>query len=339
MASTQRLASPLKAALLCLTLLATTLAFAADPSPSLSPALSQAKNAVLQGQADEATTLLRSILNTQPTNAAAHQLMCRVLYAEDLPDPAVQECELAVSNARANSENHLWLGRAYGSKATHSSPFAAVGLARKVREEFEASFQLDPKSSHAASDLGEFYINAPGFAGGGGDKAQALIARLEPQCPACAQRLRAMLAEKKNDDASAEADFKSVTTMVKTPASFIDLAAFYQRHDKPDQAVAAIQAALAGSPKDAVLVDAASILTSVHRSPELAERLLRDYLASPAKSDEAPAFKAHFQLGALLAKDGDHAGAQLQYTDALNLASSYAPARKALKRPWIAHAP
>jgi tetratricopeptide (TPR) repeat protein len=337
MACAQRLASPLKTVLLCLTLLTTALAFAADPSPS--PALSQAKKAVLQGEADEATTLLRSILNTQPTNAAAHQLMCRVLYAQELPDPAVHECELAVSNAQANGENHLWLGRAYGMKATHAGPFTALGLAKKVRDEFEASFQLDPKSFHAASDLGEFYINAPGIAGGGSDKAQALIARLQPQSPAFAQRLRAMLEEKNKDNASAETDFKGVTAIVKTPASFIDLAAFYQRHDKPDQAVAAIRSALAGSPKDAVLVDAASILTSVHRSPELAERLLRDYLASPAKTDEAPAFKAHFQLGTLLAQQGDDAGAQAEYTAALALASSYAPARKALKRPWIAHAP
>ena len=52
--------------------------------------------------------------------------------------------------------------------------------------------------------------------------------------------------------------------------------------------------------KDAVLVDAASILTTAHRSPELAERLLRDYLSSPSKSDGAPAFKVHVQLGDLL---------------------------------------
>jgi tetratricopeptide (TPR) repeat protein len=292
----------------------------------------------MHGEADEATTLLRSILDTQPTNAVAHQLMCRVLYAEELPDPAVHECELAVSNAPASSESHLWLGRAYGMKATHASPFTALGLARKVRDEFEASFQLDPKSLHAASDLGEFYINAPGMVGGGSDKAQTLIVRLQPQSPACAQRLRAMLEEKKKDNAAAETDFRGVTAMVKTPASFIDLAGFYQRHDMPDQAVAAIQSALAGSPKDAVLVDAASILASVHRSPELAVRLLRDYLASPAKTDEAPAFKAHFQLGTLLAQQGDDAGAQAEYTAALALASSYAPARKALKRPWIAHA-
>ncbi len=48
------------------------------------------------------------------------------------------------------------------------------------------------------------------------------------------------------------------------------------------------------------LVDAASILTDMHRQLDLAERLLRDYLASPAKSEDAPAFKVHEQLGDLL---------------------------------------
>jgi uncharacterized protein HemY len=71
-----------------------------------------------------------------------------------------------------------------------------------------------------------------------------------------------------------------------------------------------------------VLVDAATILTEAHRAPDLAERCLRDYLASHAKSDEAPAFKVHLQLSRLLAARGDSKDA----TRELEAAAALAPA-------------
>ena len=79
------------------------------------------------------------------------------------------------------------------------------------------------------------------------------------------------------------------------------------------------------------LVDAASILTEARTSPELAENLLRTYLASSGKTDDAPAFKVHVQLGGLLAHRGDTVGAHREYAAALALASNYAPARKAMQ--------
>jgi hypothetical protein len=83
--------------------------------------------------------------------------------------------------------------------------------------------------------------------------------------------------------------------------------------------------------KGPCFVDAASILTDAHRSPELAETLLRAYLSSSAKTDDAPAFKVHVQLGDLLAHQGNPAAAHREYVVALTLASNYAPARKAMQ--------
>jgi Flp pilus assembly protein TadD len=72
-------------------------------------------------------------------------------------------------------------------------------------------------------------------------------------------------------------------------------------------------------------------LSAAHLAPQLAESLLREYLSSPAKSDDAPAFKVHLQLGDLLAERGDSAGAHLEYATALALAPNYAPAQKAMQ--------
>jgi tetratricopeptide (TPR) repeat protein len=292
----------------------------------------QANTLLQQGRVDEATARLHDVLASQPGDAEAHQLLCRVFYAQNMADNAIHECELAVANAPSSSDNQMWLARAYGFKASHANPFAALNLAIKVRTAFEHAVELDPENIHAMSDLGQYYIAAPSLIGGGLDKAQALAARMQPHFPSQAHRLLALIAEKKKDTAAAEAEFTSAVTIGKTPEAYIDLGLFYQRHNQPEKMLNALQSAIAADHrKGPALVDAASILTDTHRSPELAESLLRDYLASPAKSDDAPAFKVHVQLGELLAQHGDSAGAHREFAAALTLASNYAPARKAMQ--------
>jgi tetratricopeptide (TPR) repeat protein len=294
--------------------------------------VTQANALLQQGRVDEATVRLREILAAQPSDAQAHQLLCRIYYAQNMADNAIQECQLAASSDPAGSDNQMWLGRAYGFKASHANPLSALSLAVKVRVAFERAVQLDPENIHAMNDLGEFYVEAPGLIGGGLDKAQALAARMQPHFPSQAHRLLALIAEKKKEDAIAEAEFSNAVAAGKTPEAYIDLGHFYERHHQPDKMIDALQSGIATDRrKGPSLVDAASVLTDAHRSPELAEALLRTYLSSSAKTDDAPAFKVHVQLGDLLAYRGDPAAAHREYAAALALASNYVPARKAMQ--------
>jgi tetratricopeptide (TPR) repeat protein len=294
--------------------------------------LTQANTLFQQGRVDEATASLHEVLAAQPGDAEAHQLLCRIYYAQEIGDKAIHECELAVADAPASSDNQMWLGRAYGFKASHANPIAALSLAIKVRTAFERAVQLDPENIHAMNDLGEFYVAAPSLIGGGLDKARTLAARMQPHFPAQAHRLLALVAEKKKEDALAETEFSNAVAAGKTPEAYIDLGQFYQRHHQPGKMLEALQSGVsADRRKGPALVDAASILTEAHNSPELAENLLRTYLSSSAKTDEAPAFKVHMQLGELLAQRGDPAGAHREYAAALALAPNYAPARKAIQ--------
>jgi tetratricopeptide (TPR) repeat protein len=292
----------------------------------------QADALLQQGRVDEATASLRQILALQPGDAQAHQLLCRIFYAQEMADQAIHECELAVASAPSSSDDQMWLGRAYGLKASHASPFTALGLAIKVRIAFERAVQLDPENIHAMSDLGEYYVAAPSLIGGGLDKAEALAAQMKPHFPSRAHRLLALIAEKKKENTIAEAEFSNAVSSGRTPEAYIDLGHFYQRHNQPDKMVNALQAGInIDHRKGPSLVDAASILTDAHLSPELAETLLRTYLSSSSKTDDAPAFKVHIQLGELLAQRGDSTAAHREYAAALALASNYAPARKAMQ--------
>jgi len=287
-----------------------------------------AYHALQEGRSDEAATLLRATLAANPADALAHQLLCRVFYAQDVADEAIRECELAVSRAGAASDlasdNNLWLGRAYGMKARRAGPVAGFTLARKVEASFARAVELNPGNVAAINDLGEYYVAAPFIIGGGPDRARALAARIMPRFPGAAHRLLARLADSDNNLATAESEFKQAVAAERSPGAWIDLAQFYQTHARPDDALAAVKSALAADRTHGPdLVDAASILTKARRAPELAERCLRDYLSSHAKSDAAPAFKVHLQLSRLLAARGDNPGAEREVAAAAALAPAF----------------
>ena len=312
-------------------LLAFPLLFALNAQP-LWADLTQANALLQQGRVDEAAASLRPVLAAQPTDSRSHQILCRIDYSQDLIEAAVRECEQAVAADPDNSDNQLWLARAYGIKASRANPLFALRLAKKVHTGFERAVQLDPENIPALSDLGEYYVAAPPIVGGGIEKAQALAASMMPRFPAQAHRLLALISEKQKDNATAEAEFRAAVAAGHSPEAYIDLGNFYQRHDQPGKMLEALNAGIAADHrKDAALVDAASILTAAHTESQLAEDLLRSYLSSPAKSDDAPAFKVHLQLGELLAQNGNPAAAHREFAAALALASNYVPARKAMQ--------
>ncbi len=301
------------------------------PAPLLGDT-AQAFASLQHGRVAEAEGSLRATLSESPRDASAHQLLCRVFYAQDQAERAVPECEAAVSDAPDDTQNQLWLGRAYGLKARHASPFAAFALARKVHVAFERALEVSPANAAAVNDLGEFYVAAPSIVGGGIDRAKSLAGAVQGRFPAGAHRIRGYIAVKQKDIRSAETEFLAEVAAVKTPAAYLDLALFYQQIARPEQAEAALRMGVgADASRGAALVDAASILIEMKRAPEFAEQCLRAYLASPAQTDAAPVFKVHLQLGQLLARRGDLRGARQEYAACLALAPHFVPAQQAAK--------
>ncbi len=291
-------------------------------------------NLFINGQADAAVRSLRSSLNSNPSDAQQHNLLCRVQYAEERWDAAVSECERAASLDPNNAIYQLWLGRAYGEKAEHSSWLTAIGLAKKTRIAFEKSVQLDPHNIEAHSDLSEYYIEAPGFLGGGTDKAAAQANIVEKIEPATAHWIRARIAEHQNRNSDAEAEYKRALALdMNSPRRLFDLASFYRRANRIEELEATLQkSAQLNIKNDSTLVDSAALLLRVGRNLPLAATLLRRYIEQGTKSEDAPLFQAQHLLGQILEKSGDVQGAKLAYLAARSEASEFAPPNAALKR-------
>ncbi len=277
------------------------------------------------GHANDAILSLQKILAANPQDALAHNLLCRVYDQEQRWTEAVKECQTAVQMQPGNSEFHLWLGRSIGQQAQRASLLTAPGLAKKVHAEFQTAVQLDPRNVAALCDLGKFFVDAPGFLGGGLDKAQAIARQLQPLNAEKYHWMLATIASKEDDPATAERELKLAVAQAKAPAlAWMDMAAFYARRKNFPAMEQAIRNGMAADTNnDSALVDGASILIRRKQNLPLAEQLLRRYLASAHLSEEAPAFQVHALLGKLLARQGKTMAAQQEFAAAKALASVY----------------
>jgi tetratricopeptide (TPR) repeat protein len=292
-----------------------------------------AERALMQGQIDEAVARAQRLAAADLKDGQAYLLLCRSFYAEAHAEEAIEACTRATQALPDSSEAQDWLGRSLGMKAERAGPIAGLSLALKVRAAFESAVALDPGNAEAINDLGEFYIDAPMIIGGGLDKSAALANQALGKRPQAAHRILAMTAEKRKDYDTAEREFRAAVAVANRADAWNDLGAFYRRRGEYDKAVEALKQGLAvNRAKDASLVDAASLLDEMHREPKLTEKALRDYLGSGVKSDNAPAIKVHVMLGKLLEREGDKAGAKIEFETALQMAAGYALAKQALQQ-------
>jgi tetratricopeptide (TPR) repeat protein len=286
------------------------------------------------GRVDDAIAALHGQISSSPNDPVAHNLLCRAYFTLGDWDRGISSCERAVSLAPENSQYHLWLGRLYGEKADKAGMFSAARLAGKVRDQFEAAVRLSPNSVDARSDLAEFYLEAPGIVGGGRDKAEQQANSLLALDPARAHWVNARIAEKKKDPVKAESEYRAAIEASHGSASaWLNLGLFYRHRERSDEMVEALgHVRAARLDRSDALVDAAEILIHAQRNIPEAVALLRTYLNSNSKVEQAPVFKVHYLLGAAAEKLGDKQNAEEEYHAALDLAKEFQPARQALER-------
>jgi tetratricopeptide (TPR) repeat protein len=285
-----------------------------------------------RGHADEAIRALTQQVSGV-SSAESYHLLCRAYYAVQDYDNAIKSGERAVQLNPNNANYHLWLGRAYGSKAEQAGALSAFSLARKTVASFEKSVQLNPSDWHARRDLAEYYVEAPAIVGGGKDKARKL-ADTTANDPATAAWIRAILAMQDKQAGEAEQQFRAaIAASGNSGAMWLELARFYKQQQRWADFDKAMQQALNSQKKSPTdLFDAGEMLVKANRDLPLAVQSLRKYLESGHTDEYGPAFKAHFLIGQGLEKQGKSGEAQGEYRTALSLASSYRPAQDALHK-------
>ncbi|MCS7044475.1 MAG: tetratricopeptide repeat protein [Bryobacteraceae bacterium] len=195
-----------------------------------------------------------------------------------------------LAEARPNDADvWLWLGRAWGRRAETSNVLVAPSYASKSRQCFEKAVQLNPRNAEALNDLFSYYLEAPGFLGGGMEKAEALIERIRALDPAEAEYALAQLAEKRRHYDSAEAHLRRAIELApRQVGRLVDLARFLVRRGRMQEAEKTFEQAEAIAPESPkVLFAKAESYLKAGRKTE-ARRLLEQYLKAPITPDDPP---------------------------------------------------
>lgn len=235
------------------------------------------------------------ILSAAPVkDAATYALIGRNRYMLGDYKLASEALERAVAADPSNSEYALWLGRAYGRRAETSSMFTAPGQAAKARVYFEKAVELDPRNGEALSDLFEYDLEAPGFLGGGMDKARALVPRMAAISPAEGYWAQARIAEKRREYGDAEAELRrAIDAAPQQVGKLVELAKLLARQGRireADQSLARADAIAPGAPK--LLYARADLYIRTGRNRQEARQLLRRYLDSQLTPDDPPRSEA-----------------------------------------------
>jgi tetratricopeptide (TPR) repeat protein len=237
---------------------------------------------------------LKVLLAIPAKDGPVYELMGRNYFMQSDYKRASEVLEKAFSLEPTNAEYALWLGRASGRRAETSGPFTAPGYASKARQYFEKSVQLNPMNLDAQSDLFEYYLEAPGFLGGGLEKAQGTAARMTEISQADGQWAEAKLAEKRKESRSAEAHLRRAVELApQQVGKLIELARFLSkqgRYQEADQSFERAEKVAPNSPR--VVFARASIYVETHRNLEIASGLLKRYMSMSLSPDDPPKSEA-----------------------------------------------
>jgi tetratricopeptide (TPR) repeat protein len=203
---------------------------------------------------------------------------------------ASEQLEKASELQPGSAEIFLWLGRSLGRRAEASSFFTAPGYARRCREALEQAVALNGRYLEAMSDLAIYYLEAPGFLGGGLEKAAKLASRLASLDAAAGHSVQARIAEKRQDFSGAEAHLEQAAEMAPRQIDrLIDLAKFFARRGKVQQSEQALATAAEVAPESPkLLFTRAEIYIQRQRNLKEAQMLLRRYLQMPLTPEDPP---------------------------------------------------
>lgn len=215
---------------------------------------------------------------------------------------ASEALEKAVAMDPDNARLVYWLGRAYGRRAETANPFAASGLASKTRQMFERSVQLDPSDKDALGDLLDFYLEAPGFLGGGIHKAEARAQMILKQDQAEGHYAEGIVADRKKEYDTAEQQFRRAAELApRQVGRILVLARYLANHGRVRESDALFDQAARMAPNSPkVLFERAASYINEKRDLDVARELLQRYLQSPLTPDDPPRERAE----ALLKKIG-----------------------------------
>jgi Flp pilus assembly protein TadD len=251
-----------------------------------SPSLEQASRLYQQTEYEGSLAILAAL----PKDARVFDLIGRNQFMLGDYKKASDSYLQATLADPTNSTYENWLGKAYGKRAETASPFTAPGLASKARQHFERAVALNRGDKEAMSDLFEYYLEAPGFLGGGLDRAAKLADHIALVDPAEGLWAQARIAERRKDYGKAEEQLRrAMQAAPQQVGRAVDLAKFLSKQGRIEESEQTFQAAEKIEPNNPrLLYVRAETYIKSNRNMSTARDLLKRYLAARLSPDDPP---------------------------------------------------
>jgi tetratricopeptide (TPR) repeat protein len=153
---------------------------------------------------------LEATLKQSPNDPQANYQMSKASVAFGRIEDAIRQAEKALAANNSRPDYHAQLVEALGAKLNSESTgfLSRLSVARRFQNEAEATLKMDPRNVDVNTDLMQFYLEAPGMAGGDKAKAAALADKLLQLDPAHGFLLKAQFAEHEHQTSQAEEFYK-----------------------------------------------------------------------------------------------------------------------------------
>jgi tetratricopeptide (TPR) repeat protein len=257
----------------------------------------------------------------------------RAAYRNNDTEQAVALFQKALALENKNVDAHVWLGRMYATQVQTASFFRKPTLASRAIGELDRAVALDPRNVEARVARTEYYMYAPGIAGGGIDKAQAEAAIGKKLDPFRGGFLVARVAERAKDLTAAEGEYRALIAAFPDSSSpAAGLAGFFQNQQRWGDAFGLIDAELSKAPSNPdMLYQLGRAAALSGQRLEQGEAALRAYLGRPLPHEAGDA-SAHWRLARILELRRDTQGAREEYTITIKLDPRNEDAKRAIDR-------
>jgi len=255
---------------------------------------SDAERLIEAGHWKKARAIVETRIARNPNDALANFLLSQIRNAfGDYSSPSAL-AEKAIALDGRVARYHRQLAEVLGVEAQHAGALKLVFLAHQFRSEIDTAISLDPHDIQAQRDLLEYYLVAPGIAGGDVQRAAAVAQHIGELDAAEGLLARARVASCQKRAAETESLLRRAAQIV--PPSYrahLELAKFYldTEHFNPAGAESAAKELLR---LDRSRVEPYAILAQIYaeRDDRSALDALLDDAAEQNPDDLAPYYRA-----------------------------------------------
>jgi tetratricopeptide (TPR) repeat protein len=242
--------------------------------------------------------------------------------------------EKAVAGEPNNAQYHYLLGGAYGEMAMRAGMMGKVSLAKKTRAEIERAVELNPRHTEARLSLISYYLMAPGFLGGGEDKAIAQANAIRAYDGIDGHRAWARLyTTQKKPDLALKELVAAVRENPKSAKAHTSLGSFYMNEKKWAESLHEYDMALQLDPGYMpVYLRIGQLAARSGSNYARGEESLRKYLSYKPALTEPGHGSTWYVIGLIQEKQGRKAEAKQSFTTANKLMPGDKNITEALKR-------